>query len=120
MIESATITDSVSSSTTLSLQGRWETRISQWSTSGLSKSAYCKSTGIDYHQMIYWSRKLTNKTDTKVVKPNSLSTSPNTSGFVAVSVTPAATGLFIRLPNGIEIGGIQEQRLTDIIDLVNR
>jgi len=36
----------------------WKERIDSWSESGLSKSAYCKNHNINYHQMIYWSNKL--------------------------------------------------------------
>ena len=120
MIDSVTTTDSVSSSAPSTLQGRWEEQISHWSTSGLSKAAYCKSTGVDYHQMIYWSRKLTNKNGAQAKKRDTPSASSKSGGFVAVSVTPVAAELFIRLPNGIEIGGIQEQRLIQVIDLVSR
>ena len=120
MIDPNGTTDSVLPSAPLSLQGRWEERIKRWSTSGLSKSAYCKSTGVDYHQMIYWSRKLDTKRIDKTRKRNNPTEGLKSSGFVAVSVAPTASELFIRLPNGIEIGGIQEQRLPHVIDLVSR
>ena len=119
MNDSVATTDCASSSTPPTLQDRWKAQISQWSQSGLSKSAYCKSAGVDYHQMIYWSRKLSNKKNAEVAKKAKSSASVNGSGFIAVSVTPSTAGLFIRLPNGIEIGGIQEQRLTHVINLVS-
>ena len=118
MIDSNTTTNSPPTSTHPTLEGRWKERINSWSLSGLSKSAYCKSAGVDYHQMIYWSRKLAVKA--KTPDQDNPPASKKRAGFVTVSVVPATATLFIRLPNGIEVGGIQEQRLTHIIDLVSR
>lgn len=108
-----------SPSTPPTLQGRWEAQISRWSKSGLSKSAYSKSAGINYHQMIYWSRKLAIKNTVDGIKQDKSAAKIKSNGFVAASLVPAATALFIRLPNGIEIGGIQEQRLSHVISLVS-
>ena len=86
----------------------WKERIDSWSESGLSKSAYCKNHNINYHQMIYWSNKLS-------------PTNVSSSGFVAVSVQPVAitTALSLRLPNGIEILGVEEHRIASIIQRVS-
>ena len=86
----------------------WQERIDNWSQSRLSKSAYCKSHDINYHQMIYWSNKLS-------------PADSNSSGFVAVSAPPRSivTGLSLRLPNGIEILGVEEHRIGSIIKQVS-
>ena len=86
----------------------WQERIDSWSKSGQSKSAYCKSHDVNYHQMIYWSNKLS-------------PADGSSSGFVAVSVPSisAATGLSLRLPNGIEILGVEEHRIAGIIKQVS-
>ena len=85
----------------------WQERIDNWSQSGLSQAAYCKSHDANYHQMIYWSNKLS---------PADI----NRNGFVAVSVPPCnvATGLSLRLPNGIEIHGVEEHRIAGIMKQV--
>jgi len=86
----------------------WQERIDNWSQSGLSKSAYCKSHDVNYHQMIYWSNKLS---------PRDVSRN----GFVAVSVAPRSItpGLSLRLSNGIEIHGVEEHRIASIIKQVS-
>ena len=97
------------------LKQTWQERLEVWSKSGLSKSAYCKRDGINYHQMIYWSRKLSSRSDTK---PTTGVRKPQLSGgFVAVAPPPQnpPKGLSIRLPNGIEIFGVEEQRIVPIV-----
>ena len=86
----------------------WQERIDSWSHSGLSKSAYSKNHDINYHQMIYWSNKLS---------PADVSSGV----FVAVSAPPRsiAPGLSLRLPNGIEILGVEEHRIASIIHQVS-
>ena len=119
MIDSV-ISSTPPSSAAPTLERRWKEQVHKWSVSGLSKSAYCKSAGIDYHQMIYWSRKLAIQSGDETKKQNTPSARSKSTSFVAVKATPTTSELYIRLPNGIEIGGIQEQRLTHVIDLVIR
>jgi len=79
-------------STQTDLTTKWQERVFGWSDSGLSKSAYCKREGMNYHQMIYCSRKLCpeNSNSIRTGRPKSHSLVPN--GFVAVSVNPGLTG----------------------------
>lgn len=92
----------------------WQERLQLWSKSGLSKSAYCKRSGINYHQMIYWSRKLLSRDNVQSIA-GARKAEP-TSGFVAVAIPPQQLkGLSLRLPNGIEILGIEEQRIGAIV-----
>jgi hypothetical protein len=37
----------------------WQQHITDWKTSGVSDSAYCKQQSLIYHQFVYWRRKLT-------------------------------------------------------------
>lgn len=92
---------------------RMQERLRGWSESGRSKSAYCKREGVNYQQMIYWSRKLSPTTSGNPVTHNLRSQSPMSSGFVAVSVNPSTSpaGLYLRLPNGIETHGVEEHRV---------
>jgi hypothetical protein len=111
-------TTTQTSTTENTLKQTWEVRLDIWSKSGLSKSAYCKRDGINYHQMIYWSRKLSSRSNTKpmtgVRKPES------SSGFAAVAPPQQnpLKGVSIRLPNGIEIFGIEEQRIGPIVNQI--
>lgn len=104
------------------LTTKWQERVYGWSESGLSKSAYCKREGVNYHQMIYWSRKLSPASSESRKARQRKSPSPVSNGFVAVSVSPVGTpgGLFLRLPNGIEIYGVQEQFIGRVLEQISQ
>lgn len=36
---------------------KWRPHVEAWATSGLSKAAYAKKHKVDYHQLLYWSKK---------------------------------------------------------------
>jgi len=36
----------------------WQQRITDWQTTGLSGSVYCKQQSLIYHQFVYWRSKL--------------------------------------------------------------
>ena len=86
----------------LSRRSFWQHHVDQWSTSGLSKMAYCKQYSLAYHQFVYWS----NKEQQSVANQHGKS-----SGFVALTVATQTSNqsLSIRLPNGIMIEGINDR-----------
>ena len=77
----------------------WANHIKDWKTSGETQSHYCQHHNLKPHQLSYWVR---------VFKSNSRADrSTNSKGFVALQVTHSATtGLTIRLPNGLQLGGV--------------
>jgi hypothetical protein len=99
---------------TLSRTAFWHRHVNQWRESGLSKAAYCQQHSLVYHQMVYWCSKEDKVTD---------DTRGATNGFIAVSVTPATSArsvLNIRLPNGIEIEGIDELSVSFVGRLIEQ
>lgn len=85
----------------------WQQHIDAWLSTGASKAQYCRDNDLSYHVFIYWHTKFKG-----YKKPGKL---------IPVSVNRSRhsdhTGsLQLRLPNGIQITGIQ----TDSVDLVAR
>ena len=100
----------------VSRQAFWQRHVAQWSTTELSKAAYCQQHALTYHQMVYWCTKLQSTGETKT----------RSGGFVAVTVSPPSvgsssvsnSGLSIRLPNGVTIEGINDQSVQLVSKLI--
>jgi len=81
----------------------WQQPITDWETSGVSGSAYCKQQSLTYCRFVYWRKKLTEPDH----HPNETSA---VTGFARVARVPAfAPGeeLTVSLPGGISITGLQ-------------
>lgn len=117
MSEPLTLTSSNPVSTNQRLTQLWQDHCDCWIQSGLSKSAYCKQAQINYHQMIYWSKKLRPASDRDAM---AVKQPPKPGRFVAVAVSPPGAGLRLHLPGGIEISGVQESQLARLISLVSQ
>lgn len=91
----------------------WKRHVDQWRDSGLSKMAYCQQFSLVYHQMVYWSSKVANA-DCQISTPEK--------SFVPVSIAHGDTGsgVYVRLPNGITIEGIDEHSARWIGKLVGQ
>ena len=81
------------------LAAQWLPHIEAWEKSGQSQSAYCREHNLVKTRFTYWKLKL---------RPTeSRRRADSVSGFVPVRVRGnAASGLTLRLPNGIAIEGI--------------
>ncbi|WP_018405568.1 IS66 family insertion sequence element accessory protein TnpA [Marinobacter gelidimuriae] len=83
----------------------WQQHITDWETSGVSGSAYCKQQSLVYHQFVYWRRKLAPAED--CLKQEQAAT-----GFTRVVSAPGAgiggaDGLTVSLPGGVSITGLR-------------
>jgi len=81
----------------------WRPYVDQWQSSGLSAKRFCREHTLPYGQFLYWASKL-----------RSENASPRQSGFVRVVPSQdngAMQGLFLALPNGLRIGGIDAGNL---------
>ena len=77
----------------------WHEHIEHWRNSGMSQRAYCEQHDLKLHVFIYWKRKQDTPHD---------DSAGSTGNFIPVSVKQdvQTEGLFIKLPNGVHIGGI--------------
>ena len=92
----------------------WQEHLARWQQSGLSKIAYCRQENLSIHQLKYWCRKL---------RPNArVKRKSSRRAFVPLRVaTPASTeSLTLTLPNGMRVGGISEQNLAVVKQLVEQ
>ncbi|WP_067515185.1 IS66 family insertion sequence element accessory protein TnpA [Endozoicomonas ascidiicola] len=81
---------------------RWLQRIQDWQQSGLSQTAWCKQHQLNIHQLSYWKRKLSPKTESKVIplavampKPEMPSTLVLHINNVQVEATPEQAAILI-------------------------
>ena len=90
----------------------WQHHIDSWHDSDLSGATYCQSQGLVYHQFLYWRRKLG-----KSPVPSAVTSG----GFSQVRLAPRedATGLHVRLPDGVEIHGIDTVNLAVVRQLLS-
>jgi len=81
------------------LAAQWLPHIEAWEKSGQSQSAYCREHNLVKTRFTYWKLKL---------RPTELRRQADSvSGFVPVRMRGnAASGLTLRLPNGIAVEGI--------------
>lgn len=77
----------------------WEAVISDWRSSGLSQSEYCRRSGIKEHQFSYWKRKLG--------KPEAVSNFVSVSG-VASKIELSVGKVNLKLPVDIKAERIAE------------
>jgi hypothetical protein len=82
----------------------WRQHITDWETSGVPGSAYCKQQSLIYHQFVYWRRKL-------IPAEDSLKQEQTVTGFARVVVGPVVStgrvdGLTVSLPGGVSITGL--------------
>ena len=92
----------------------WQRHVDQHQQTDLSGAAYCQRQGLVYHQFTYWRRKLS--------EVDSLST-PSSSGFSQVVLPPSLpspSGLHLRLPDGVEIHGIDGSNVAVVHQLLAR
>ena len=88
----------------------WQEHVTAWQTSGLTQKAYCKEHDLRYSTFGYWARKL---------RALSGDYQASASGFIPVTLqSPAAGGLVLALPNGLEIRGIEANNLGLLRDLL--
>jgi hypothetical protein len=89
----------------------WQAQIEAWRVSGQSQLAYCKANGLNYPRFGYWLRKFRRQVATGAGRAPA---------FVPVIAAPGDGGLSVRLPNGIELRGINEQNLHVVERLLAR
>jgi len=82
----------------------WQQRISDWQTTSLSGSAYCKQQSLIYHQFVYWRQKLTSIKE--YPKQEQAATGFTRVASVPGARTSAAEGLTVSLPGGVSITGL--------------
>ena len=87
----------------------WQEHITAWQGSGLTQKAYCQQRDLRYSTFGYWVRKL---------HADKAGRQPPSPAFVPVTLTPAAAGLVLALPNGLEIRGIEADNLGLVRDLL--
>jgi len=95
------------------LTAQWQQQISMWQRSGLTQAGFCKKHKLIYHRFGYWYRKLNR--DGKKEK--------NESAFARVvpqSIRPASPGLTVRLPNGMELRGVDQDNLPVVHQLLRQ
>lgn len=85
----------------------WQQHIDAWQTLGGTKAQYCRDNDLSYHVFIYWHTKFNGYKKPGKLVPVSVD---------RVSQSDDTGSLQLRLPNGIQITGIQ----TDSVDLVAR
>ena len=90
----------------------WQAHIDNCHQSELSGAAYCQSQGLVYHQFIYGRRKLGGSPVSPVVP---------SAGFsqVVLQSPQCTTGLYVRLPDGVEIHGIDTGYLAMVHQLLS-
>ena len=90
----------------------WRQHIDSWHGSEQSGATYCQSQGLVYHQFLYWRRKLD-----KSPIPSAVSSG----GFSQVLLAPRedARGLCVRLPDGVEIHGINSGNVPVVQQLLS-
>ena len=84
----------------------WQAHLQAWKESGLSQAGYCKKHNLIYSKFGYWQRKL----------------GSHRAGFTpVVQRTPVRHEvLSIRLPNGIEIHGVDAHNFSVATDLLEQ
>ena len=90
----------------------WQHHIDSCHDSGQSGVTYCQSQGLVYHQFLYWRRKLSQSPTSSAV---------SSGGFSQVLLAPRedARGLCVRLPDGIEIHGIDSANVLVVHQLLS-
>lgn len=86
----------------------WQEQIDAWQASNLSQQAFCKTHNLNYPRFGYWLRKF-RRQDT-----------PHRSGFVPVVGAAPSSGLSLRLPNGLELRGIDTHNVALVTQLIDR
>ena len=94
---------------TAELTEQWQQHIKAWQTSGMSQAAYCKQHDLIYHRFGYWYRKL-------------IGCQRQPSGFARVVQhhRRGTQGLSVRLPNGIELHGVEADNLSVVKELLRQ
>jgi len=92
----------------------WQSQIEAWQSSGQSQRAFCRLHGLSYPRFVYWRRNVRRHSTPTPAKASS--------GFVTVLPTSGAAvgGLFLVLPNGIELRGIEASNLDVVLRLLGR
>ena len=90
----------------------WRAQIDAWQISGQSQQAFCKLNDLNYPNFGYWLRKFRRRGE--------VTESRRSSGFVPVVAASEGGGLSVRLPNGIELRGVNEQNLHLLEQLLAR
>ena len=98
---------------TAGLAEYWQQQITAWQASGQSQKVFCEAKDLNFHRFGYWRRKLMHSGNHEKQKE---------SGFVPVTVRsqPAPTALFIQLPNGLVLKGIDRDNLELVYQLLSR
>jgi hypothetical protein len=87
---------------------QWASQIEAWQASGLSARRFCKDNALPYSRFLYWANKR---------QPPAVSASASGFARVVPLLNPSApTGLYITLPSGVRISGID----MDNVELLHR
>jgi len=98
-------------SSTTDRQTFWQNHVTAWQASGLSQKAYCRQQDLGTSAFGYWARKL---------RQPGQQAGHARSGFVPVALaSPAAAGLSLVLPNGVEVRGIAADNLALVQELLD-
>ena len=90
----------------------WKVQVDAWRASGQSQLAFCKANDLNHPRFGYWLRKFRRQGD--------VTDSRRAPGFVPVVAASEGGGLSVRLPNGIELRGVNDQNLHLVEQLLAR
>ena len=92
----------------------WQEQIEAWQQSGQTQQAFCKAHDLNVARFGYWLRK--HRQAATPDQPN------QPRGFVPVTMSAPApcNGLSVRLPNGLEVRGIDADNLPLAAQLLSR
>jgi hypothetical protein len=92
----------------------WQSHIDEWRATGGSQRAYCEEQGLSYCRFVYWRRKFKRLSSAAPGAAAPLSTPGTRRAFVPVTYTAGRrsdVGLWLVLPNGVEVHGISAENL---------
>jgi hypothetical protein len=96
------------------LTAHWQPLIEAWRRSGQTQKAFCRERDLSYDQFVYWKRKFARRDSDPVCRTSS--------ALVPVTFASQATasGLFLVLPNGMELRGLTLDNVPVVQQLLAR
>lgn len=91
----------------------WQSHIDTWRAAGGSQRAYCDEQGLSYCRFVYWRRKF-KRLSSSAPAAALPATSVERRAFVPVTYRGSRRpdeGLWLVLPNGVEVHGISAENL---------
>jgi len=92
----------------------WQTHVDAWRSGGGTQRAYCAQHELNYSQFVYWRRKFERLSSPALAEEALSAAPPARRAFVPVTYTAGRrsdAGLWLVLPNGVEVHGISAENL---------